>query len=93
MAWAPVCHLSCLAQVSNCCGATVKLGADQHRLSRLLSATSNSAELAEAKCDALAAEVAQHHKMLRRSRAQQENRYVSQSKQWRNIDASMQREL
>ena len=92
MTCGPTFYISCLVQVSNCCGATIKLGAEQHRLTRLLSATSDAAEKAEAKCDALAAEVARHHKMLRRGRVQQENRHVSRSQPWRTVDASMQRE-
>ncbi len=87
-----LCDLSCLAQVSSCCGATIKLGAEQHRFTRQLLAATNAAETAEAKCDALAAEVARHHKMLRRDRTQQENSYLSRPKQWRNV-ASVRREL
>ena len=93
----PCVTLSCLAQVSSCCGATIKLDAEQRRLARLLSATDNAAETAEAKCDALAAEIALHHKMLCRGRVQQENSHVSRSnhrsKQWRNVNSSMHREV
>ncbi len=85
--------LLCVAQVSSCCVATIKLGSEQHIVTQQLSATSNAAETAEAKCDALAAEVARHHRMLRRGRVQQENSHMSRSKQWRSIDARMRREL
>ena len=76
------------AQVSSCCSATFKLGAEQSRLGRVLTATVNIAELAEAKSDALAAEIARQHKMLRRCRAaQQENCHVSRSQRWKSTDA------
>ena len=78
-------------QVSSCCAATVKLGSEQHRLAQLLSASGNAAEMAEAKCDALAAEVARHHRWLRKSRTQQENCHVSRP-HWKRIDTSMLRE-
>jgi hypothetical protein len=77
------CMWCFVAQVSSCCGATVKLGAEQNRLGRLLSTTANTAEMAEAKSDALAAEIARHNKILRRCRAQQENCHVSRSQLWK----------
>ena len=83
---------ACLLQVSKCCGATVKLGAEQHRLARLLSVTGNAAEMADAKCNALASEVARHHKMLRRGYAQQGNCLLGRSQPWKSVDSSMLRE-
>ena len=81
-----------VAQVSSCCGATVKLGVEQNRLGRLLSTTANTAEMAEAKSVALAAEVARHHKILRRCRAEQENCHVSRSQSWKCANMRSARE-